>query len=86
MKKKTFDAQQQAPWDNMLARQAVVGDKDSEIVQAIDIVKKHGQALGQSAATQDAHRLSTGSASDGTNCRRWALLAARDKVVKRGRY
>ena len=37
-------AQPQAPWDNMLARQAVVGDKDSEIVQAIDIVKKHGQA------------------------------------------
>jgi S-DNA-T family DNA segregation ATPase FtsK/SpoIIIE len=33
-----------APWDAMLAREAVVGDKDSQIEQAIAIVKRYGTA------------------------------------------
>ncbi|MFQ5406991.1 MAG: DNA translocase FtsK [Anaerolineales bacterium] len=33
-----------APWDEMLAREAVVENRDDQIVQAIDIVKKHRQA------------------------------------------
>ncbi len=33
-----------APWDDMLARQQVTSDKDPQIVQAIEIVKKHGSA------------------------------------------
>jgi len=33
-----------APWDTMLAREAVVEDKDSQIEQAIGIVKKYGTA------------------------------------------
>jgi len=33
-----------APWDEMLAREAVVEDKDRQIEQAIDIVKKYGTA------------------------------------------
>jgi DNA segregation ATPase FtsK/SpoIIIE, S-DNA-T family len=33
-----------APWDEMLAREAVVEDKDQQIEQAIDIVKKYGTA------------------------------------------
>ncbi|HLE29958.1 MAG TPA: DNA translocase FtsK [Anaerolineales bacterium] len=34
----------QAPWDVMLAREAVVDDKDAQIEQAIAIVKKYGTA------------------------------------------
>jgi S-DNA-T family DNA segregation ATPase FtsK/SpoIIIE len=34
----------QAPWDAMLAREAVVEDKDGQIEQAIAIVKKYGSA------------------------------------------
>jgi S-DNA-T family DNA segregation ATPase FtsK/SpoIIIE len=34
----------QAPWDMMLAREAVVEDKDGQIEQAIAIVKKYGTA------------------------------------------
>ncbi len=34
----------QAPWDVMLAREAVVDDKDKEIEQAIAIIQKHGRA------------------------------------------
>ncbi|MCC6190294.1 MAG: DNA translocase FtsK [Anaerolineales bacterium] len=34
----------QAPWDAMLAREAVVEDKDGQIEQAIAIVKKYGNA------------------------------------------
>jgi S-DNA-T family DNA segregation ATPase FtsK/SpoIIIE len=37
-------AAEQAPWDMMLAREAVVGDKDGQIEQAIAIVKKYGTA------------------------------------------
>ncbi len=33
-----------APWDEMLAREAVVEDKDRQIEQAIEIVKKYGTA------------------------------------------
>jgi DNA segregation ATPase FtsK/SpoIIIE, S-DNA-T family len=33
-----------APWDDMLAREAVVSDKDSQIEQAIQIVKQFGTA------------------------------------------
>jgi DNA segregation ATPase FtsK/SpoIIIE, S-DNA-T family len=33
-----------APWDEMLAREAVVEDKDRQIERAIDIVKKYGTA------------------------------------------
>jgi len=33
-----------APWDTMLAREAVVEDKDAQIEQAIAIVKKYGTA------------------------------------------
>ncbi len=33
-----------APWDEMLAREAVVEDKDGQIEQAIAIVKKYGNA------------------------------------------
>jgi S-DNA-T family DNA segregation ATPase FtsK/SpoIIIE len=33
-----------APWDDMLAREAVVSDKDSQIEQAIQIVKQYGTA------------------------------------------
>ncbi|MBI3241954.1 MAG: DNA translocase FtsK [Chloroflexi bacterium] len=33
-----------APWDDMLAREAVVEDKDSQIEQAIAIVKQYGTA------------------------------------------
>jgi S-DNA-T family DNA segregation ATPase FtsK/SpoIIIE len=33
-----------APWDEMLAREAVVEDKDRQIEQAIEIVKKYGMA------------------------------------------
>jgi DNA segregation ATPase FtsK/SpoIIIE, S-DNA-T family len=33
-----------APWDDMLAREAVVSDKDSQIEQAIGIVKQYGTA------------------------------------------
>jgi S-DNA-T family DNA segregation ATPase FtsK/SpoIIIE len=33
-----------APWDAMLAREAVVEDKDGQIEQAIAIVKKYGNA------------------------------------------
>jgi S-DNA-T family DNA segregation ATPase FtsK/SpoIIIE len=33
-----------APWDEMLAREAVVEDKDRQIEQAIQIVKKYGTA------------------------------------------
>jgi S-DNA-T family DNA segregation ATPase FtsK/SpoIIIE len=35
---------EQAPWDMMLAREAVVEDKDGQIEQAIAIVKKYGTA------------------------------------------
>ncbi len=35
---------EQAPWENMLARAAVVEDKDQQIEQAIAIVKKFGNA------------------------------------------
>ncbi len=34
----------QAPWDIMLAREAVVDDKDQQIEQAIAIIKKYGTA------------------------------------------
>ncbi|MGQ0604130.1 MAG: DNA translocase FtsK [Anaerolineales bacterium] len=34
----------QAPWDEMLAREAAVEDKDRQIEQAIEIVKKYGTA------------------------------------------
>ncbi|MBL8093743.1 MAG: DUF87 domain-containing protein [Anaerolineales bacterium] len=37
-------AKQAAPWDEMLAREAAVEDKDQQIEQAIEIVKKHGTA------------------------------------------
>ncbi len=37
-------APEQAPWDMMLAREAVVEDKDGQIEQAIAIVKKYGNA------------------------------------------
>jgi S-DNA-T family DNA segregation ATPase FtsK/SpoIIIE len=33
-----------APWDDMLAREAVVEDKDSQIEQAIGVVKQYGTA------------------------------------------
>jgi S-DNA-T family DNA segregation ATPase FtsK/SpoIIIE len=33
-----------APWDEMLAREQAVADKDGQIEQAIEIVKKHGTA------------------------------------------
>ncbi len=33
-----------APWDDMLARQQITNDKDPQIMQAIEIVKKHGNA------------------------------------------
>jgi S-DNA-T family DNA segregation ATPase FtsK/SpoIIIE len=33
-----------APWDDMLAREAVIEDKDSQIEQAIAIVKQYGTA------------------------------------------
>src|SRR3972149_3663641 len=33
-----------APWDDMLAREAAVEDKDSQIEQAIAIVKQYGNA------------------------------------------
>ncbi len=33
-----------APWDDMLAREAAVEDKDSQIEQAIAIVKQYGTA------------------------------------------
>jgi len=33
-----------APWDEMLAREAAVEDKDQQIEQAIEIVKKYGTA------------------------------------------
>jgi hypothetical protein len=33
-----------APWDEMLAREAVIEDKDRQIEQAIEIVKKYGTA------------------------------------------
>jgi S-DNA-T family DNA segregation ATPase FtsK/SpoIIIE len=33
-----------APWDDMLAREAAVSDKDSQIEQAIQIVKQYGTA------------------------------------------
>ncbi len=33
-----------APWDEMLAREAVVDDKDRQIEQAIEVVKKYGTA------------------------------------------
>jgi S-DNA-T family DNA segregation ATPase FtsK/SpoIIIE len=35
---------ERAPWDEMLAREAVVEDKDAQIEQAIQIVKKYGTA------------------------------------------
>jgi S-DNA-T family DNA segregation ATPase FtsK/SpoIIIE len=34
----------QAPWDEMLAREAAIEDKDRQIEQAIEIVKKYGTA------------------------------------------
>src|SRR3970040_2277350 len=34
----------QAPWDVMLAREAVVDDKDAQLEQAIATVKKYGTA------------------------------------------
>jgi S-DNA-T family DNA segregation ATPase FtsK/SpoIIIE len=34
----------QAPWEAMLAREAVIEDKDGQIEQAIAIVKKYGNA------------------------------------------
>lgn len=37
-------AAEQAPWETMLAREAVVEDKDQQIEQAIAIVKKFGNA------------------------------------------
>ena len=37
-------AEEQAPWEVMLAREAVVEDKDQQIEQAIAIVKKFGNA------------------------------------------
>lgn len=37
-------APEHAPWDEMLAREAVVEDKDAQIEQAIQIVKKYGTA------------------------------------------
>src|SRR5205823_6519270 len=37
-------AAEHAPWDMMLAREAVVEDKDGQIEQAIAIVKKYGNA------------------------------------------
>jgi S-DNA-T family DNA segregation ATPase FtsK/SpoIIIE len=37
-------APQHAPWDEMLAREAVVEDKDGQIEQAIEIVRKYGTA------------------------------------------
>ena len=37
-------ARQVAPWDEMLAREAAIEDKDQQIEQAIEIVKKHGTA------------------------------------------
>jgi len=37
-------APEHAPWDMMLAREAVVEDKDGQIEQAIAIVKKYGNA------------------------------------------
>jgi hypothetical protein len=37
-------ASSRAPWDEMLAREAVVEDKDRQIEQAIEIVKKFGTA------------------------------------------
>ncbi len=37
-------AKQAAPWDEMLAREAAIEDKDQQIEQAIEIVKKHGTA------------------------------------------
>jgi DNA segregation ATPase FtsK/SpoIIIE-like protein len=37
-------ARPKAPWDDMLAREAVVSDKDSQIEQAIQIVKQYGTA------------------------------------------
>jgi len=33
-----------APWDEMLAREAVVSDKDAQIEQAIQVVKQYGTA------------------------------------------
>ena len=35
---------QDAPWEELLARQAVIEDKDGQITQAIEIVRKHGTA------------------------------------------
>jgi S-DNA-T family DNA segregation ATPase FtsK/SpoIIIE len=40
----TYDDQEPVPWDEMIAKQAALGDRDEILEQAIELVKQRGEA------------------------------------------